>query len=97
MKAQAAYDVQHCALNMRIDPVRKYISGTATIEVEVRYPLAWLVLDLNAGLQVNRVVISSSQDLCSGSEAGFDHRGSKLWVSLLQVLPPGARVVAVID
>ena len=97
MKQQAAYDVQHYDLSLRIDPVKKYISGTGTIEVKVLEPITWLVLDLDPRLKVRRVHVSNSQSAGSTKDALFEHRGSKLWVFLDQLRPAGSRVVAAVD
>lgn len=97
MKEQAAYDVRHYDLSLRVDPKRKSISGTGTIEVEALEPLSWLVLDLDPRLQVQRVRLPDQSGGGSGIEAPFEHRGSKLWVLLPQPAPAGARVVAAVE
>jgi len=97
MKEQAAYDVQHYDLSLRMDPVRKYISGTGTIEVQLLEAVSWLVLDLDPRLKVKRVRIHNPPWANSNKAARFERRGSKLWVFLNQLMPSDARVVAAID
>ncbi len=97
MKEQAAYDVQHYDLSLRVDPAKKYISGTGTIEVNVLEPMSWLVLDLDPRLKVKRVRLANAAGAGSGNETSFEHRGSKLWVFLDQLRPAGSRVVAAVD
>lgn len=97
MKEQAAYDVQHFDLSLRVDPARKFISGTGTIEVKVLEPISWLVLDLDPRLKVKRIRLANAPGLDSEQEASFEHRGSKLWVFLNQLLPAGARITAAVD
>lgn len=97
MKEQAAYDVQHYDLNLRVDPKKKAISGTGTIEVKVIEPMSWLVLDLDPRLKVKRVRLANVTGVGSGKETSFEHRGSKLWVFLNQLMPAGSHVVAAVD
>ncbi len=97
LKEQAAYDVQHYDLSLRVDPKKKYISGTGTIEVKVLEPISWLVLDLDPRLKVKRVRLTSTRGVGAGSETSFEHRGSKLWVFLHESRSAGSRVVAAVD
>ena len=66
MKEQAAYDVQHYDLSLRVDPKKKFISGTGTIEVKVLEPMSWLVLDLDPRLRVKRVRLVNAAGVGSG-------------------------------
>ncbi len=97
MKEQAAYDVQHYDLSLLIDPARKSIAGTGTIEVKVLEPMSWLVLDLDPRLKVSRVRLGPSSAPAPGKETAFEQRGLKLWVSLNRVASAGSRVTAAID
>ena len=97
MKEQAAYDVQHYDLSLQIDPARKSIAGTGTIEVKVLEAMSWLVLDLDPRLKVSRVRVWSPSAPAPGKETGFEQRGLKLWVALNPVAPAGSRVTAAID
>lgn len=97
MKEQAAYDVQHYDLSLQIDPKKKSIAGTGTIEVKVLSPMAWLVLDLDPRLKVNRIRLLGSPGASAEKEVSFDHRGSKLWIFLGQEAPANSLVVAAVD
>ena len=97
MKEQAAFDVQHYDLNLRVDPARKYISGTATIEVKVLEPMAWLVLDLDPRLTVKRTRLATGRDNGLGTNVVFEQRGGKLWMCLNRLMPAETRLVAAID
>ncbi len=93
MREQAAYDVQHVDLNLRIDPDDKFIAGTATLEVEIGSPISWLVLDLDPRMDVARVRLDRS-------DAGgvlFEQRGGKLWIFLGRERLEGEPVVATVD
>ncbi|HNQ90430.1 MAG TPA: M1 family metallopeptidase [Verrucomicrobiota bacterium] len=92
---QARYDMRHVDLNLRVDPPSRSISGTATIDVTVTAPMAWLVLDLNRRLAVT----SARRWQADGIQAPapFDQRDDRLWVDLGHEIPAGARVVVAID
>jgi aminopeptidase N len=91
---QAAYDVQHCELDLQIFPQTKSIEGTATIGALVRSPLEWLVLDLDPRLRVKQVGLAL--DGGAPAPAAFERRGPRLWINLGGVRPVGARLVAAI-
>lgn len=97
MNEQAAYDVEHYDLSLRVDPAKKFISGTGTIEVKVLKPLSALVLDLDPRLKVKCVRLTNPPGVGAEKEASFEHRGSKLWVLLNQLMPAGSRLVAAVD
>ena len=71
MKEQAAYDVQHYDLSLRVDPVKKTISGTGTIEVKMLEPMSWLVFDLDPRLKVKRVRLANASGIGSANETLF--------------------------
>jgi len=95
MAEQAAYDVQQVDLNLRVDPERQSLGGTATIEVLVTSPITWLVLDLDRRMTVTAV----RRWLADGVKVAraCEHRGGKLWVDLGEEVGPGARVVVSVD
>lgn len=97
MKEQAAYDVQHYDLSLRVDPAKKFVSGTGTIEVKVVEPMSWLVLDLDPRLKVKRVRLATASAIGVEREVSFEQRGSKLWVFLPASPPAGTRLVAAVD
>lgn len=95
MKEQAAYDVQHCELDLQIFPKKKAIAGTARIGVRVLEPLDWLVLDLDPRLAVKSVRLTAGDK--AAVAARFERRGPRLWVNLGSPQPAGTRLVAAID
>ncbi len=97
MKEQATFDVQHVDLELMIDPDRKFIVGTATIEVKIISPTSWLVLDLDPGLNVDEVRRIQTGDDADNAENVFEQRGGKLWIFLGWQRETGERVVAAID
>jgi aminopeptidase N len=95
MAEQAAYDVQHVDLNLRVDPPPQSIQGTAAIDVKVTAPLSWLVLDLDRRLTVTAVrrwQVDGAKPL-----RPFEQRGGKLWVEVGEDLAVGSRLVVSID
>lgn len=94
---QAAFDVQRCELNLRIDPVRKSISGTAAIQVQALEPLPVLVLDLDPRLKVRRVWLRSDDPGLPGTRAPFERREGKLRILLHPAADRGHRVTPVIE
>lgn len=98
LQEQAAYDVRHYDLDLRVDPTRKRISGTGTVEVKVLQPMSWLVLDLDPRLRAHEVRIASGLTRSNGmARTSFEQRGSRLWIFLNQELPANTRLVAAIS
>jgi len=95
LKEQAAYDVQHCELDLQIFPKKKSIAGTARIGVRVLKPLEWLVLDLDPRLAVKAVHLTAG-DMAAVS-ARFERRGPRLWINLGSPQSTGTSLVAAID
>lgn len=88
--AQAAYDVRHYALDVRVDPAARTIAGRATVTFAAVAPLARVVLDLDRRLDVARVEVD-------GRPAPFRHRRGRLRVDLAAPLAPGARGAVSVD
>lgn len=49
---EAAYDVKHYELDLKIDPDQRSIHGTVTMSAEIVHPTDMLILDLDPGLQI---------------------------------------------
>ena len=59
---QAAYDVRHYDLDLKVDVDRRSISGTVTVKAKILSPLKVFVLDLDASYKVSEVSILSKID-----------------------------------
>lgn len=92
---QAAYDVQHCELDLQIFPTTERIAGTARIGALVLAPLEWFVLDLDPLLPVSAVRIRIGE--AAAVSVRFERRGPRLWIALGKRFEPGTRFVADID
>lgn len=90
MAEQAAFDVKHYDLSLTVDPKRKHIAGTASVEVLATDKLSWLILDLDPRFKVSQVRIADEK-------RWFQHRGTKLWINLNGDISKGNRIVASID
>ena len=72
-KNQAAMDVKHYFLDLRVDPNKKSISGTSTIQFILKEDTPILEIDLYKKLTVSGVSIG-------GTSLGFKHKGHKVLV-----------------
>jgi len=97
MKEQAAYDVRHVDLELAINPEKKFITGTATIELSINNSISWLVFDFDPRLHVVDVRTNRSADDSENARTSFEQRGGKLWIFLGHPRGKGERVVAAID
>ncbi len=52
MPEQAAYDVTHYDLSLRINPSEQSIAGTLSAHARIVHPTEWFVLDLDTQLKV---------------------------------------------
>lgn len=82
--AQAAYDVQHYALAVRVFPEEERISGSNTVTVVTQSPLSVFELQLD-----DRLVVSSIE--VDGKTASFTHQNGLISVPLSQAWQPGER------
>jgi len=70
---QAAYDVLHYSLDLRVDPKEQSIDGTLTVRARFVAPARWLVLDLDDLLRVRACTVG-------GRDARFVHEHGRLWI-----------------
>ena len=75
-KNQAAMDVKHYFLDLRVDPHKKSISGTSTIQFILKEDTPILEIDLYKKLTVSGVSIG-------GTSLDFKHKGHKVFVDCL--------------
>ena len=82
MREQSAYDLRDYDLQLRIFPDKKFIEGTATMEVSILASTSWLVLDLDTRLHVKCARISQQSEHEILVKVPHEQRGGKLWVFL---------------
>jgi len=87
---QAAYDVKHYDLALRVNPAEQSITGTLEARALIVHPTAWFVLDLDEPLLVSAVAAVDEQ----GKEQplSFERRGGRLWVAFSLTRQPGETV-----
>ncbi|MFO0984833.1 MAG: M1 family metallopeptidase [Planctomycetota bacterium] len=86
---QAAYDVSHYDLTLRVDPAQRRIDGTLTVTAKVLARLDRLVLDLDDALTVQR---------CESErrELAFKHRGGLIAIGLGRWYEPGSSLAVAV-
>lgn len=72
---QAAFDVKHYTLRLKVNPEQKSLSGSNEITLEVKQPLDQILLDLIQAYQVTGVRVD-------GQETTFTRSGDQLTVQL---------------
>lgn len=90
---RAALRLEHVDLQLRIDPERKYLSGTATLRLRTSARQTRLLIDLDKNFHVSGVEID-------GVALRPDHWRNpegRLFIDLPKAIPAGGRVVAKID
>lgn len=87
---QAAYDVQHYDLSVRVFPDRQEISGSVIITADIASPLAWFVLDLDPRLAVSGTWYLTEDGAPLPVE--LDRREQRLWLRAPHTLQPGSTV-----
>lgn len=92
---QAAYDVQHYDLSVRVFPDRQALSGSVVVTADIASPLAWFVLDLDPRLDVSGTWQLDSDD--SRTPVELDRRGPRLWLRAPATLQPATTVRFQVD
>lgn len=92
---QAAYDVQHYDLSVRVFPDRQELQGSVVVTADVASPLAWFVLDLDPRLDVTGTWQISPDG--GETEVELDRRGPRLWLRTPETLQPGSSVQFRVD
>jgi aminopeptidase N len=84
---QAAYDVTHYDLALRVYPDSQSITGALTVHARITSPIAWLVLDLHTNLAVSAV---QAVDSASHPRAlPFERHDGRLWIAYPRTRQPG--------
>jgi len=77
---QAAYDVQHYALVVHVDPVHESIEGRLTMTARAVAPAGRIALDLDQRLEVSSVE--------ADREVTWSHADGRIWIDLAAPLEP---------
>lgn len=76
---QAAYDVKHYDLNLRVNPGDQSIKGVLTVKAEIINPIDKFVLDLDAPLTVESVTFGNAE---KRRTLQFERREGRIWIAL---------------
>ena len=86
---QAAFDATYYALDLAVDPARRAIDGTLTMEARVVQPTAAILLDLDAPLAVASV---DEMGPAGAVARRFERTGHRLRIGLGRTAQPGERL-----
>lgn len=91
---QATFDLRYAALDLSIDPSRRSLQGSATLEVRILHPSRTLVLDLDQVFQVSSVLLLEGE---APRQLSFERRGGQIWVEYPWTRQPGDTVRVRVD
>ena len=77
MAEQAAYDVKHYDLDLRVLPNERAIKGILTVRAEIVKPIDKFVLDLDTPLLVESVALVNGK---KEEQLKFERREEKIWI-----------------
>ncbi|HEY0657886.1 MAG TPA: M1 family metallopeptidase, partial [Pyrinomonadaceae bacterium] len=89
MPEQAAYDVKHYDLDLRINPDAQSIKGVLTVKAQIVKPIDKLVLDLDMPLTVESVALVSGR---KQSSLAFERKEGKVWIAFPKMQNAGKTV-----
>src|SRR5579862_1410670 len=87
--ADRVVDIQHLALVLDVDPIKRTVAGTATLRAAAIAATKTITLDA-VELTIDKVTVG-------GKSATFRHDGKKLRVELPSPAAAGAELVVAID
>ncbi len=90
---QAAYDVEHYALSLEVDPEEKSIEGTLAMRATALADTRRLALDLDPRLQVRAVRVELERPLASR----FEHRDGRIWIETEVPMRSGEELTLEVD
>jgi aminopeptidase N len=86
MPEQAAYDVKHYDLNLRVFPNEQSIRGALTVRAQIVNPIDKFVLDLDAPLIVETVHWVDNK---TETPLNFERRTGQIWIALPRMVRAG--------
>ncbi|HSR69186.1 MAG TPA: M1 family metallopeptidase [Acidobacteriota bacterium] len=91
---QAAYDVRHYSLELKVDPEEKTIEGALTVTADIVHPAPRLVLDLDDPLKVRAAALLTE---AGEQQLDFTRPSGQLWIDFPLTRQPGETVRVRID
>ena len=91
---QAVYDVQFYDVRLKVDPAKKWITGTSTMNAKVVIPTNVVVLDLDTPYTVSRVYFNPT--IYDKKDLKFERRGNKIWVWFPMTKQVGENILSLI-
>jgi len=89
---QAAIDVTHYDITLRIDPAEKTIRGAVVVSARIVQPTNWFVLDLDQRLKVDGMTALPEAGAEAGDPLRFERRGGRIWAEFPLTKQPGQSV-----
>src|SRR5215213_8180603 len=89
MPEQAAYDVRHYDLAVKVDVPGQSIKGVLTARALITSPIDKFVLDLDYPFTVESVALVSGKN---SNALKFERRGGKIWIDFGKTMPKGKTV-----
>lgn len=86
MPEQAAYDVKHYDLSVRLDIPNQSISGSLAVKALIVKPLSKFVLDLDYPYAVSSVSMLSGR---TAKDLKFERKEGKIWIDFPSAQPAG--------
>jgi len=86
---QAAYNVHHYALDLRVDPEARTIAGHVDVHAAIVHPLEWLVLDLDTTFAIADVEWRTDE---TWESLGHERRHGQIWAAFPAMRQPGDTV-----
>ncbi len=95
MFEQAVYDVQFYDVRLKVDPAKKWITGTSTMNAKIVIPTNVVVLDLDTPYTVSRVYFNPT--IYDKKDLRFERRGGKIWVWFPMTKQVGEIISVIVD
>lgn len=89
MPEQAAYDVKHYDLDLRVNPQEQSIKGVLTVRAEIVKPIDKFVLDLDTPLAVESVALITGK---KRESLKFERREGRIWIAFPKMQKVGQTV-----
>lgn len=89
---QAAIDVTHYDITLRIDPSNQSIRGAVIVDARIVQPTHWFVLDLDPKLGVEGVSSIAKNTSGLSTPLRFERKGGRIWAEFPLTRQPGEQV-----
>ncbi|HEX8288675.1 MAG TPA: M1 family metallopeptidase [Pyrinomonadaceae bacterium] len=89
MPEQAAYDVKHYDLDVRVNPAEQSIKGITTVKAQIVKPIDKFVLDLDTPFTIESVALVDGK---KQESLKFERREGKIWISFPKTQNAGKTV-----